>query len=111
MRNRPNSSTTGSKKISSSSSSDMIRRERDIISIIPMIRVCMSSGCCYELMMNILPGSGSNGGGVDGRRIEGFVSERINAKRKELLGKMSVPVVLYLVICSSWNPASYQRPP
>ncbi|GLT69345.1 hypothetical protein SLA2020_415030 [Shorea laevis] len=51
---------------------------------------------------------GGSGGGV---RVQRLVGSWIYALADQLLAEVSVPVILYLIVCTSWNSPSYQRPP
>ncbi|PRQ35739.1 hypothetical protein RchiOBHm_Chr5g0083241 [Rosa chinensis] len=42
--------------------------------------------------------------------IEWLVGSWIYALTDQLLAQVSVPVVLYLIVCTPRNPPSYQRP-
>ena len=55
-------------------------------------------------------GSGGSGGGGGGG-VEWTVSLRFNSTAKELSLDMSVPIILYLIVSSSWQPSSNERPP
>jgi hypothetical protein len=54
-------------------------------------------------------GGGSGGGGGGG--VEWTVSLRINSTAKKLSLDMSIPIILYLIVSSSWQPSSNERPP
>lgn len=43
-------------------------------------------------------------------RTDGAVGLGVDAMAEELAFDVGVPIVLYLIICSAWEPAGYERP-